>query len=162
MKKSPFQLLRLLPLLVLTVLATGLLSSCQPEGCTDPMSDNYDPKAKKDDGSCVPWRDKFIATYSGDNACPGTGTADATIVISASATSDDGIVVSSLEAGVIFTARITGQQALTIPSQTILYKGEEVDISGTGTLKNETELEIEYTLKSGPISNACMMAGTQL
>jgi hypothetical protein len=35
--------------LCLSMLATG----CKREGCTDPLSTNYDPKAKVDDGTCV-------------------------------------------------------------------------------------------------------------
>lgn len=35
--------------LLLTLGTTG----CKKEGCTDPLSTNYDPDAKKDDGSCV-------------------------------------------------------------------------------------------------------------
>lgn len=30
-----------------------LASSCKHEGCTDPLSTNYDPEAKVDDGSCT-------------------------------------------------------------------------------------------------------------
>ena len=37
-------------------------SSCKT-GCTNPKSDNYNPDATKDDGTCVAWRDKFIASY---------------------------------------------------------------------------------------------------
>ena len=31
-----------------------LLGSCEKEGCTDPLSNNYDPKANTDNGFCVP------------------------------------------------------------------------------------------------------------
>lgn len=41
-------------LFVLLITATLLpLSSCRKEGCTDITASNFDPEAKKDDGSCV-------------------------------------------------------------------------------------------------------------
>lgn len=40
-------------MLLLCYMAGGLLTSCKKkEGCTDPTATNYDPDAKKDDGSC--------------------------------------------------------------------------------------------------------------
>ena len=38
---------------LLAIVSVAVLSSCKKEGCTDPMSLNYDPDAGKDDGSCV-------------------------------------------------------------------------------------------------------------
>lgn len=38
-------------LFALTIVLTT--SGCKQEGCTDPLSSNYDPDAKVDDGSCV-------------------------------------------------------------------------------------------------------------
>lgn len=38
--------------LLLTIVTVGL-ASCNKDGCTDPYALNYDPKAEKDDGSCV-------------------------------------------------------------------------------------------------------------
>ncbi len=37
---------------ILLLLASFVLSSCQEEGCTDPNALNFDPSAKKDDGNC--------------------------------------------------------------------------------------------------------------
>lgn len=42
-----------LVIVAVAMIAMGTLSSCQTEGCTDPNSLNYNPDAKKDDGSCV-------------------------------------------------------------------------------------------------------------
>jgi hypothetical protein len=42
-------MLMVLAALLLTIGTTG----CKREGCTDPLSTNYDPDAKKDDGSCL-------------------------------------------------------------------------------------------------------------
>ena len=51
----------LFPLLVLCI---GL-ASCEPErGCTDPTADNYDENAEKDDGTCIPARDKLIGDFT--------------------------------------------------------------------------------------------------
>jgi hypothetical protein len=38
--------------LVLAFLAFSFLSGCKKQGCTDPVSTNYDPEARIDDGSC--------------------------------------------------------------------------------------------------------------
>lgn len=41
--------------ILLFALVAGLttLTACKKEGCTDPLAENYDTKAKKDDGSCT-------------------------------------------------------------------------------------------------------------
>jgi hypothetical protein len=47
------------------LIATGLLfvlSGCKKEGCTDPLANNYNEEAKKDDGSCT--YDAPAPTYS--------------------------------------------------------------------------------------------------
>ena len=41
------------------------IGGCQPErGCTDPTADNYSVNAEKDDGTCVPARDKLIGDFT--------------------------------------------------------------------------------------------------
>ena len=53
-------------------------SSCSKEGCTDPIAENYDADAKKDDGSC-----EFIMGCMDENS----------IAYNSLATKDDGSCV---------------------------------------------------------------------
>ncbi len=49
-----------------------LIQSCAKEsiqGCMDPQSDNFNPEATGDDGSCVYERDKVLGTYFGAIDC---------------------------------------------------------------------------------------------
>lgn len=149
-------------LLALAFVSLTALTSCQPKGCTDPMSDNYDPKAKENDGSCVPWRDKFIGNYPGKNGCAGFGEQDVNIAITASGTSDDGIVIAVPAVGLLFTAKATGSTNLIIPSQQITYQSATVTISGSGSLINDLEIQIDYVLANPPISNICVLTGKKL
>lgn len=154
--------LHLFVVAVLAILSTGMLTSCQPEGCTDPQSDNYDPKAKVNDGSCVPWRDKFTGNFSGNNACAGSPEQVISIVVTPSGSQDDGIVISVPSAGLLFTAKVASTDGISIPQQTISYQNSTVDITGSGILKNGTELNISYFLSSGPLTIPCTLTGNQL
>ena len=55
-----------------------LVSSCSKEGCTDPVAENYDAKANKDDGTC-----EFIMGCMDENS----------IAYNSLATKDDGSCV---------------------------------------------------------------------
>jgi len=52
----------LLAVLVLSFTSVG----CKKKGCTDPTADNYNPNAKKDNGSCytsVDYRAQYVGQY---------------------------------------------------------------------------------------------------
>jgi hypothetical protein len=51
--KTKFQLLPSALMVVAALFLTIGMTGCKKEGCTDPLSTNYDPDAKKDDGSCI-------------------------------------------------------------------------------------------------------------
>lgn len=40
-------------IIILALVSFSIFYSCRKKGCTNPMADNYDPKAKADDGSCI-------------------------------------------------------------------------------------------------------------
>ena len=40
-------------LLILTLAGASVFTSCKKKGCTDHHAENFDAKAKKDDGSCT-------------------------------------------------------------------------------------------------------------
>ena len=53
--------------MVIAAMTLTTFTSCKKEGCTDANADNYDDKAKKDDGSCTyPTINKTSAGNSGD------------------------------------------------------------------------------------------------
>lgn len=146
----------------LAVFTLGSLTSCQQEGCTDPESDNYDPQATVNDGSCIAWREKFNGSFTGNNACAGDGDQVTVITITPSANDEDAVVVSVPGADLLFTATVASANGLTIGKQTIPYQGSTVTISGAGTLKNGSELRIDYKLDSGPLTVPCTLTGNQL
>ena len=45
--------LNIISILTISILLTTLFTACKKDGCTDPLANNFDPKAKKDDGSCT-------------------------------------------------------------------------------------------------------------
>jgi hypothetical protein len=66
MKNLNYILNRALPLVLVSAFSlTMLFSGCRDEvGCTNRTSDNYNPDAVRDDGSCINARDKFLGIYS--------------------------------------------------------------------------------------------------
>ena len=60
-----------MPLLtVLLVVVSLVISGCKEEvGCTNRNSDNYNPDAVRDDGSCINARDKFLGVYRSIHLC---------------------------------------------------------------------------------------------
>jgi hypothetical protein len=56
-------------LIAIALLATStVFMSCKKKGCTDQSATNYDPKAEKDDGSCIYPKRMFVTTakYNGN------------------------------------------------------------------------------------------------
>lgn len=42
-----------LNIFLLAILTMSIMNACNKDGCTDPTANNFDPKAKKNDGSCT-------------------------------------------------------------------------------------------------------------
>ena len=52
-----------------TILLLAIISSCKNTGCTEFGTENYDPEAVINDGSCILVRDKFLGTFQVDSDC---------------------------------------------------------------------------------------------
>lgn len=53
--------------LILILTATSILFACNKKGCTDPLAENYDAKAKKEDNSCVYADPQLIFVFDFDS-----------------------------------------------------------------------------------------------
>ncbi|MBR9922840.1 MAG: hypothetical protein GYB31_18590 [Bacteroidetes bacterium] len=143
------------------ILSVGLFSSCKTEGCTDPMSDNYDPEAQKDDGSCIPWSDKFIGTYAAERSCTGEVPQNGNLVVTRSSTGEQVLLFTFDDLN--FTGEVVTTSSVIINNQTINYQGQEVNVSGTGSLDDDKgEITLDFTVSAGVINSVCDITGTRL
>ncbi len=155
-----------LRLFSLCLLASLLLTNCnnddeaEPDtkmGCTNPSSDNYDADAEEDDGSCIPWRDKFIGTYEVDQQCVGGLMSVRDLVIAATSTENE-IMVSIT--GVTWNATITSSTTFTIPQQDYMVSGNTLTVTGGAIVNADgSVIDMDYTITQGPGSSACTADG---
>lgn len=137
---------------------TATFYGCAKEGCTNPESDNYDEDAKDDDGSCIPWRDKFIGSYSATQSCTDTTPESLNLTLTESSLDEKTIIMS--DGTINWNAEVTGQNSLTIPLTSINVDGIAVNISGSGTITG-TALRLTYTLAAGPYATDCTLDGNK-
>jgi hypothetical protein len=106
-------------------------------------------------------REKFLATYAVVENCPSSGTDNYDITITASAASDNGIIISGFYGvpGLSITATVSGS-SMTIPQQTVTFQGVAVNVSGSGTI-NGNSLTITYSLTIGAQGETCAMTCTK-
>ncbi|MEZ4827189.1 MAG: hypothetical protein R3C61_13070 [Bacteroidia bacterium] len=157
MKTSRFFSWLILPLTIVVI--QSLTSGCATEGCTDPNSDNYDVDATKDDGTCIPSRDKFIAQYTVAESCP-SGNYTFEINIVAGSASDDAIIINNLgDLGAAVNATVN-QSSVTIPNQNITASGFAVSVNGSGSI-NGNLLIINYSYNFSGGGETCSMNCTK-
>ncbi|RMG73396.1 MAG: hypothetical protein D6722_03820 [Bacteroidetes bacterium] len=147
-------------MLMLLGLTTTTFTSCAVEGCTDPNSDNYDAEATKDDGSCIPSRDKFIATYQVNESCP-SGNITFQITVTASASAENAVIINNLgDFGQSVTGTVNGN-SISIPNQNISSGGFALSVNGSGSINGDL-LIINYTYNFSGGGESCTMNCTKL
>ena len=138
--------------------ALTTLNSCAKKGCTNPKSDNYNPDAKKDDGTCIPWRDKFIGSYSSVDNCATAGSTY-TLTITSSSVDEYKILIS--DGTISFDGEITDKSSANIPNQTGNVDGYSYTISGSINISGNT-VTMNYTFSSQGASVTCLATGNKL
>lgn len=155
MKKNPVFILLIFSISFVMMLSSG----CAVEGCTDPMSDNFDPEATEDDGTCIPWRDKFVAQYTVGENCPG-GNFNYEINIVPGAAGPTAIIINNFgETGEPVNATVDGIN-VNIPNQNINSQGASISVNGSGSI-NGNLLIINYSFEVAGQGATCTMNCTK-
>lgn len=104
----------------------------------------------------TPDRDKFLGTYTMAQDCSGQ-TNSYEIIIEASATSEDAVVINNFfsNANNDLTATVSGDN-ITIPSQVV----NSITFSGNGSIAGNI-LTLSYTLANGAASISCTGIATK-
>lgn len=131
-------------LAIMALSVAMILSGCKKEeGCTDSAALNYNPEAKKDDGSCV-FSTENVITDDGDGTGTTTWTKDKTWIIDGFVFVNDGQTLT-IEPGTVIKGRAgTGSNA----SALVVAQGGRI-------IANGTVLEpIIFTAETDDVDNA--------
>ncbi len=141
-----------LPLAMVCFL-TGLLtlSGCREEtGCTNRTSDNYNPDAVRDDGSCINARDKFLGVYSvlhihwPDTLLPLPRYM--TIAEDDLREAEDDVKLLNFGPDSIVVRALINKNFLTIPPQNLSVRGVAKTFKGEGHIDDDGYLTILYSV----------------
>ncbi|MDC3252744.1 hypothetical protein OAU25_00680 [Crocinitomicaceae bacterium] len=117
--------------IVALVLVVGVsLTSCKREGCTDPLANNYNEKAKNDDGNCTyDIEENEIVTKAGSITSNETWTSDKIYKLIGKVVVDAGVTLT-IQPGTI----IKGEQGTgTLASALIVAQGGKINAVGTAS-----------------------------
>lgn len=156
----------LIPVLVLAMIG---LTACEEEiGCTDRNSDNYNPDAVRDDGSCINARDKFLGVYRTLHLCeldtfngefPVPNNFDTvqlvTIVEDELREQKDDVEIRMFGPDSVTVKALISRHQMRIPTQTLDVRDIDMSFIGEGHIDDEGYLTILYTAL--PAYEDCVM-----
>lgn len=134
-------------------------SSCKKKGCTDPLAENHNSEAGKDDGSCTYLSDKLVGTYSMDQSCLYGGTSSYTMTIIAGSNKGE-VILQNLNDDVDVKATISGTNFTFKEDKAgITYEGSGYLVGSNGVNINLELCETYYYPCTDP--EACTLTGTK-
>lgn len=155
----------LLPFLFVGFALMGItLSGCEEEiGCTDRNSDNYNPDAVRDNGSCINARDKFLGVYRTQHICQLDTAPDpdsaafqlVTITEDLLREQEDDVEILLFGPDSLKVKALVSRNILTIPTQPLNVRGIPMLFYGEGHIDDGGYLTILYTAL--PAYEDCVM-----
>jgi len=127
-------------IVLLFSIATLAVGCKKDAGCTKFGSENYDPEAVVNDGSCVSVRDKFIGTFEVNSDCI-TDNYERTISEGAG---EYDVVISNLADTLSDVNAYVFAENITIDRQSI---GFFVTLEGAGVAINDSTISISYRIR---------------
>ncbi|MFT6211069.1 MAG: hypothetical protein ACJATE_001700, partial [Bacteroidia bacterium] len=122
------------------------MSGCKEEvGCTTRTSDNYNPDAVRDDGSCINSRDKFLGIYSilhihWPDSFPdqlNQQTRFMTIAQDDLREQEDDVKILNFGTDSLTVRALISRQRLTIPRQDLSVRGIPMTFQGEGHIDDD-------------------------
>lgn len=145
-----------MPVVIICLFSSMIvLTGCREEtGCTNRTSDNYNPDAVRDDGSCINARDKFLGVYDVLHICwPDTMLPlprFMTIAEDDLREAEDDVKILNFGADSITVRALISKHFITIPSQNLSVRGIPMTYKGEGHIDNDGYLTILYTTRLFP------------
>jgi len=124
-----------------TILLLAFISSCKKQaGCTDFGTENYDPEAIIDDGSCILVRDKFLGSFQVSSDCFSDD-----YLRTISVTQNKFIVTISNLADTLgnVEAQVYGEN-ITIERQSV---STSITVEGAGVYTEDNKISLSYRIR---------------
>jgi len=123
------------------------------EGCTDPVAENFDASAQKDNNSCISQRNKFIGVYNGVNQCNTLGNSNSIAEVRASNENLKDIVIYNLGGRFVtpVKAEVNKDKFTIYPQPPFVYNEQ---LTGTGTITGNI-ITVQYTFRHDNIQELC-------